>query len=327
MTARVARSKSPWTEADIGDLKGCTAIVTGANSGIGFHTALQLAVHGAHVVMATRDTQRGEEAARQIIEVYPNADLEVQVLDLADLSSVRRFATAWIQDHRQINILVNNAGVMGIPPSRRTVEGFETQFGINHLGHFTLTGLLLPSLLAHSGARVVTVSSGGAAIGQIDFDNLQGERRYRLLGTYTQSKLANLIFALELDQRARAGCTDLVSVACHPGIGATKIGMAERQQSKPRRLQDIALLGLRLVAQPAAQAALPSLYAATSATVSGGEYFGPANFYGLHGPPTRITPPRQALDSETARRLWEVSEELTGVRYNLLTQRQIEKIE
>ena len=304
-----------WAARDIPDLTGLPAIVTGANSGLGFHTALQLAIHGAPVVLACRQGRRGEDAAQQIRERAPRAQLEVAVLDLADLASVRRFARRFNETHAALAILVNNAGVMAIP-HRQTADGFEMQFGTNHLGHFALTGLLLPTLLARKGARVVTVSSMVARIGSINFDDLQGERHYRRWRAYGQSKLANLLFAFELDRRVRAHGLDLISVAAHPGYAATNLQTAgPRMEGKDLQAR-IAAFGNTLFAQPASMGALPEIYAAVAPGVQGGEYFGPDRFFGQRGYPTRVKAPKAAYDTAVAARLWEVSEQLTGVRFD-----------
>ena len=306
-----------WTQARIPDLTGRTAVVTGANSGLGLQTATQLAAHGAHVVMASRDQGRATAAATRIREAVPRAELEVRLLDLADLTSVREFASAYAERRVGLDILVNNAGVMAIP-HRRTADGFEMQLGTNHLGHFALTGLLLPSLLARPGARVVTVGSTAASGGRIDFRDLQRERRYGRWSAYAQSKLANLLFALELDRRARAAGASLVSAAAHPGYAATNLQAAAPRMEHRRLREAMVALANRLFAQSDVQGALPSLYAATAADVRGGDYFGPDGLFGQRGYPRRVSPPRRARDAETARRLWEVSEELTGVRYEAL---------
>lgn len=304
-----------WAARDIPDLTGLPAIVTGANSGLGFHTAMQLAVHGAVVVLACRKAERGEDAARQIRERAPQAQLEVAVLDLADLASVRRFALRYNETHEHLAILVNNAGVMAIP-YRQTADGFEMQFGTNHLGHFALTGLLLPTLLAGKGARVVIVSSTVARIGSINFDDLQGERHYRRWRAYGQSKLANLLFAFELDRRVRVHGLDLISVAAHPGYAATNLQTAgPRMEGKDLQAR-IAAFGNALFAQPASMGALPEIYAAVAPGVQGGEYFGPDRFFGQRGYPTRVTAPKAAYDTAVAARLWEVSEQLTGVHFD-----------
>jgi NAD(P)-dependent dehydrogenase (short-subunit alcohol dehydrogenase family) len=297
----------PWTAADIPDLAGRRAVVTGANSGLGFQIARELAHHGAQVTLAVRDTGRGEEAAQQI------GDVEVARLDLADLSSVRSFADGY---SGALDLLVNNAGVMALP-RRLTKDGFEMQLGTNHLGHFALTGLLLPKLLEAPGARVVTMSSGAHAIGRINFDNLQGERRYQRWLAYGQSKLANLLFAFELARRAALADLDLTSVAAHPGYAATNLQTQGARMENSRAKAVMAELGNKLFAQSDAQGALPALYAATMPDVSGGEYFGPDGRSGMRGHPTRAHTTKAARDPELAARLWTVSQELTGVVYKI----------
>ena len=294
---------SSWTAAAIPDLRGRTAVVTGANSGLGFSTALELARHGADVTLACRDAAKGAAALGRLRIELPMAHARVAALDVANLASVQSFAAAWTRDHDGLDILVNNAGVMATP-FRRTVDGFEQQFGTNHLGHFALTGHLLPALLARSAARVVTVSSRVAAVGRISFDDLNGERHYNPWRAYAQSKLANLLFAFELARRADAAGASLVSAAAHPGYANTNL------QSGVLRAAN------RVFAQPASQGALPQLYAATAPGVAGADYFGPG-FMGWRGHPTRVSPPRLARDPELARRLWEESEKLTGVTVEL----------
>src|SRR3954469_23357809 len=295
----------PWTTADIPDLGGRRAVVTGANSGLGFQIARELALHGASVVLAVRDVGRGEEAARRI----EAADVEVRRLDLADLSSVREFAGGFSGG---LDLLVNNAGVMALP-RRTTKDGFEMQLGTNHLGHFALTGLLLPELLKKPPARVVTMSSGSHAMGRVNFDNLQGERRYQRWLAYGQSKLANLLFAFELARRAALADADLTSVAAHPGYAATNLQTQGARMEGSRVKELLANAGNRLFAQSDAQGALPALYAATMPDVIGGEYFGPDGHSGMRGHPTRAHTTKAARDPELAARLWAVSEELTGV--------------
>jgi len=277
-------------------------VVTGANSGLGYETALQLAAHGAHVVLAVRDEGRGRQAAARITKAAPRAQLEVQLLDLADLASVRRGAAAIAASHEGIDILVNNAGIMAHPYAR-TVDGFEKQLATNHLGHFALTGLLMPSLLARPGARVVAVSSMVATAGSITFDDLHGERSYHPGRAYSQSKLANLLFALELDRRARAAGVDLISVAAHPGHAATNLftyqGLWGASGAKP------------------AVRARSLLRAATDQSVHGGQYVGPR---GIRDTPTVVKLPQSARSHATAARLWEVSAELTGVGFQALTE-------
>jgi NAD(P)-dependent dehydrogenase (short-subunit alcohol dehydrogenase family) len=302
----------PWTAADIPDLDGHRAVVTGANSGLGFQIALELARHGASVVLAVRDAFRGEDAARRMEGM--DVAVEVERLDLADLTSVRAFADRFSGG---LDLLVNNAGVMALP-RRTTKDGFEMQLGTNHLGHFALTGLLLPRLLESPGARVVTMSSGAHAYGRIRFENLQGERHYQRWLAYGQSKLANLLFAFELARRAALADLDLTSVAAHPGYAATNLQTQGARMEDSRAKAFVAELGNRLFAQSDAQGALPALYAATMPDVIGGEYFGPDGRSGMRGHPTRAQTSKSARDPELAARLWAVSEELTGVSYERL---------
>jgi NAD(P)-dependent dehydrogenase (short-subunit alcohol dehydrogenase family) len=306
----------PWTAADIPDLADRTAVVTGANSGIGYHTAVELARHGATVVLACRDAGRGDEAVRRVAGEVPAASVQLALLDLADLASVRRFADSYPATHQGLDLLVNNAGVMALP-MRRTADGFEMQFGTNHLGHFALTGLLLPRLLARPAARVVTVSSDLHRIGRIDFADLNAERGYRRWRAYAQSKLANLLFTLELQRRAEAAGADLLAVAAHPGYAATNLQTAGARMTGSRLRAQVAGLLNRVFSQPAEMGALPLLYAATNPDVRGGQYVGPAG--GRRGYPGLATPSAGARDADAARRLWEVSERLTGVRYEALS--------
>ncbi|MGP3963785.1 oxidoreductase [Nonomuraea sp. 3N208] len=284
-----------WTPASMPDLTGKTAVVTGANSGIGLPTALELARHGARVVVAARSAEKGGAAVTRILSDVPGARVEYARLDLADLASVREFAAGVAE----VDLLVNNAGI-GMTPRRETKDGFELQFGTNHLGHFALTGLLLPKLLARAGARVVTVSSSAHDMGKIDFDDLGLERGYSRFGAYGRSKLANLLFTLELQRRAEKAGAGLISAASHPGTTATNI-------VKLGPLQP--LFGLFF--QSAEQGAHPSLYAATSPAIRGGEFVGPKLKI--------LTPSETARSEELARRLWDVSTELTGVRFEEIT--------
>ncbi|GII00320.1 oxidoreductase [Planobispora takensis] len=284
----------------IPDLTGSTALVTGASSGIGIPTVRVLAARGARVIMTARDLEKGRAAAGEITARVPGARIELRRLDLADLSSVRAFAA---EVDEPVDLLINNAGI-GLIPRQTTADGFEMQFGTNHLGHFALTGLLLPRLLARPGARVVTVSSDAHAVGRIDFDDLTLERGYSRFSSYGRSKLANLMFARELQRRAQGR---LISVAVHPGTtmtGIVKFGPLTRP---------IAALG-RLLIQTPDKGAIPTLYAATSPDVHGGEFIGPG--------PKELQPKPHALDEEVTRRLWEESEKLTGVRFEMLDRHQ-----
>jgi NAD(P)-dependent dehydrogenase (short-subunit alcohol dehydrogenase family) len=306
-----------WTTDDIPPLVGRIAVVTGANSGLGFETALALAKAGARVVLACRNEAKGVTALDRIRHAVPAADADLDPLDLANLASVRKFAADFSAEHDGLDILLNNAGVMAIP-HRETANGFEMQFGTNHLGHFALTGLLLDSLLARPGARVVTVSSTVAKIGRMRFDDLQGSRHYGKWTAYSQAKLSNQLFTLELDRRATNRGVDLVSVAAHPGYAATDLQAVGPRMSESKIMERLNNLGNWLFAQPAASGALPSLYGATASGVRGGQYFGPDRFFGMRGNPKQVSFVHAATDPETARRLWEVSEKLTGVRFDSL---------
>ncbi len=291
-----------WTAADIPDQTGKIAIVTGANSGLGASIARELARAGASVVLAVRNVAKGQEVAAEM-----GGRARVEQLDLADLASVRAFAEHFSDDH--VDLLINNAGVMA-PPRRLTADGFESQIGTNHLGHFALTGLLLGKLLAAGAPRVVTQASGAHQFGRINFDNLQGERRYINWLAYGQSKLANLMFAFELQERAAA--TDLESLAAHPGYAATNL-----QFAGPARWYERASMAVmnRVIAQDADRGALPALYQATAPGAVGGSYVGPDGFLELRGYPHLVTAAGRAYDARARRRLWEVSEQLTGVRF------------
>ncbi len=303
-----------WTAADIPDQRGRVALVTGANSGLGFQAALALARAGAYVILAARDASRGEAALARVRASAPGAEVELMALDLADLSSVRGFADAFGERHDRLDLLLNNAGVMALP-YRRTADGFEMQLGTNHLGHFALTGLLLPRLLAGSAPRVVTVSSVMHRIGRIRFDDLQGERRYRKWLAYGQSKLANLLFAFELQRRAEGAGTPLRSLAAHPGYAATNLQVAGPRMESSRSGERLNELANRVLAQPDSQGALSALYAATVRELPGGSYIGPDGPLEARGHPQRVGASAAAQDPATARRLWEVSEGLTGLHY------------
>ncbi len=292
-----------WSADDIPDQTGRRVVVTGANSGLGLSTARELARKGAAVVLACRNPEKGAAA---LADVRAVGRAELAALDLASLASVRAFAQARTEP---VDLLVNNAGIMA-PPRGTTADGFELQLGTNHLGHFALTGLLLDRLRAGTDPRVVTLSSGMHRFGKLRLDDLQGQRRYNRWRAYSQSKLANLLFMRELDRRARAAGLPLTSVAAHPGYAATHL------QSASPPLIDRTVLGVlnRVVAQSAEHGALPSLYAATM-DLPGGSYAGPDGRSELRGSPHLVSMTARAQDPDAARRLWEVSEQLTGVTY------------
>ena len=300
-----------WTAADIPDQAGRTAIVTGGNSGLGLAAARALAAAGAETVLACRDTAKAEAAAESIRGAVPGATVAVEGLDLASLASVREFAERWAGSRGGLDLLINNAGVMA-PPRRQTADGFELQLGTNHLGHFALTGLLLPRMRGREDARVVTVSSTAHKFGRIAFGNLQGERRYFRWRAYGQSKLANVLFARELDLRLRGGGSSVKSLAAHPGYAATNLQTA----APPAFDRAVFAVTNRLLAQNAEMGALPELYAATRPNLDGGLFIGPDGFEEQRGHPKVVEPVKAGRDARTAARLWEVSTELTGVEYD-----------
>jgi len=302
-----------WIEQNVPDLGGKVALITGAKSGLGFETAGVFARRGAQVVMAVRNAGKGEAAAQRIRSATQDARLAVMILDLADLESIRAFADAFRAAYDRLDLLLNNAGVMAIP-RRTTADGFEMQLGVNHLGHFALTGRLLPLILQTSGGRVVTVSSPAHILGTIRFDDLQSERSYHKWLAYGQSKLANLLFAYELQRRLAAAGSSVISAAAHPGYAATNLQAVGPQMEGSRLWVRIMVIANRVLAQSAALGALPEIAAATSPDVAGGDYFGPAGFLGQGGFPKRVQSSARSHDRAVAARLWAVSEQLTGVR-------------
>ncbi|BBZ35485.1 SDR family NAD(P)-dependent oxidoreductase [Mycolicibacterium confluentis] len=299
-----------WTEADVPDQSGRVAVITGSNTGLGFQTARVLAARGAKVVLAVRNLDKGNAAAAQILGLVPRADVSVQPLDLGSLQSVRTAASELKSAYPRIDLLINNGGVM-YPPKQTTKDGFELQFGTNHLGHFALTGLLLENLLGVEGSRVVVVASIAHNIrAGIHFDDLQWERSYNRVSAYGQSKLANLMFAYELQRRLAAASASTIAVAAHPGISNTEL---------MRHVPGSNLPGYNAIAglftNSPAVGALASLRAATDPGVKGGQYYGPNGFRELRGYPVLVGSSRQSHDQDVQRRLWTVSEELTGVTF------------
>jgi len=294
----------PWTHDDIPAQNGRTAIVTGANSGIGFETAKSLAEHGAHVVLACRNQDKGKAALAAIAATNPAGSVELMPLDLSDLSSVRAFADAFLAAHDRLDLLINNAGVM-VPPQSTTKDGFELQFGTNHLGHFALTAHLLPRLLETDGSRVVNVSSIAHKSGRIDFDNLDASKGYKAWAAYGQSKLANLLFTSELQRRLSEGGYATLVTAAHPGWTATNL-QANSGSAK---------FFNRWFAQEPADGALPTLFAATASSVTPNGYYGPSGFMEMNGAPKPVGRTKRAQDDRVAQQLWVVSEKLTGVDF------------
>lgn len=305
-----------WTANDIPDLTGKTAIVTGANSGLGYETALELAGHGARVILACRDLKKGDGALAQIQAAHGAADVELSELDLASLRSIRAFVERFASRHDRLDILCNNAGIMAIP-RRETEDGFEMQIGTNHLGHFALTGLLLPSLAAAPAARIVNVSSLAHRLGRIRFDDLQSRRSYNRWLAYGQSKLANLLFTFDLQRRLDASTHPVLAVAAHPGYASTNLQLAAPKMENSNLMGSLFALSNNIFAQSAKMGALPSLRAATDPDVQGGDYYGPRGFMEGQGLPKKVRANERARDRDTQRRFFDVSEELTGVRYTL----------
>ncbi len=307
-----------WTEKDIPDLTGKVALVTGANSGLGYATATGLAARGALVILGCRDAGKAKAAMAAIGAVVPSAKLEFLPGDLSDQTSVRKAAEMLKSRHSRLDIQVNNAGIMTLPYTK-TKDGFEMLIGTNYLGHFALTGQLLELTQNTPGARIVTVTSLSERVGKLGLDDLNWERtRYSKRAAYARSKLANLVFALELDRRLRKAGAQAISVAAHPGYAATNIvyGGGQGGEGLRRSVWNLmARMGNAMLAQPAERGALPSLHAATAPGLRGGDYIGPDGFIEFSGYPKRVKPSRQAQDPQLARDLWSLSEQLTGVRF------------
>ncbi|QHS11339.1 oxidoreductase [Sinimarinibacterium sp. NLF-5-8] len=306
-----------WTTDQMPDLHGRVALVTGANSGLGYATAQALAQKGAHVVISCRSAEKGAAAMAQIRAQTAQADLSFLALDLANLASVRAAAQTFKKTYSQLDLLINNAGIMGVPQST-TVDGFETQFGTNHLGHFALNGLLMDRIMATAQARVVTVASIAANSGTLPMDDLNWQRRkYSRGGAYAQAKLANLVYGLELQRRLQAAGSSAISVMAHPGIAATAVAMSRDENlSLPRRFWKLlAQINNVTLAQPAALGALPTLYAATAADLRGGDYIGPRGLMQIRGYPKHVRPRSLAQKATLGAALWQASEQLTGVSF------------
>jgi protochlorophyllide reductase len=296
-----------WTTSDLGDQTGRIALVTGANSGLGFEIANALFGAGATVILACRNPSKAEAARQQLIAQAGGGAVEILRLDLADLASIEQAAGEFSRAGRPLNMLINNAGLMALDQSK-TVDGFETQFGVNHLGHFALTARLLPSLRSTPGARVVTMASMGHRMGRMHFDDVMFDKKYSRWGTYFQSKLANILFTTELDRRLRAANIDVAAIAAHPGGSKTDLGTEGRGLTNK-------LIGsfVPFVTQSAARGAEPALRAATDPTAKGGEFYGP-NLMSM-GHAVLETPSKRARSQEDAERLWAMSEELVGLRF------------
>ncbi|MCQ3803373.1 MAG: oxidoreductase [bacterium] len=308
-------AKPEWGTEQIPDLSGKVMVVTGANSGIGLEAARELARQGAHTILACRSAERGQSAVEAIRAGIPHAQVELMMLDLASLASVQGFAEAFTRSHSRLDVLANNAGIMAVPYSH-TEDGFESQMGINHLGHFALTGRLLEVLLGTPGARVVNVSSTAHRPGRMDFGNLLFENGgYSPFRAYCRSKLANLLFTFELQRRFEDAGAPALAVACHPGMATTNIG-SHLHGHRTFRLSGLLTAG---IVQSASMGALPTLRAAVDPQARGGQYFGPKGFAGQRGHPGVASSTAASRNATAAERLWKASVRLTGVRYSLLS--------
>lgn len=303
-----------WTADDMPELEGKTVVVTGANSGLGFEASKKFADKKAKVVMACRSIERGKDAKNQIEEEQPEADIEVRKLDLASLESIKDFAEEFKANNEALDILCNNAGIMAIP-REETEDGFEKQFGVNHLGHFALTAHLMPVLENAEEARIINQSSGLHENGDINFDDIMHEESYSPQGAYADSKLANVLFTYELDRRLSD--TGIKTLACHPGYAATNLQSRGPEKEGSTIKKYVMKAANKLLAQSAEIGALPMLYAATSPEAESGDYIGPDGFMNMRGLPVEQKSSEKSYDEEKARKLWDISEELTGVEFDI----------
>lgn len=300
--------KNHWTIENIGSLEGKTIIITGGSSGIGLEAAKVLSSKGAEVILAVRNMEKGEQAVKLITELSPDSKIEVMHIELSDLESVKLFAESFALKHKKLDMLINNAGVM-VPPLKHTKQGYELQFGTNHLAHYTLTGLLLPLMIGVPGSRVVTVSSIAARGGKINFNNLDAKKGYIPFKFYSQSKYANLLFGKKLDNILKERGAETISIICHPGVSATNL--TSRGSGKPS--PGILSWGFRLIGQPASMGALPTLFAATQPGLKGGEFIGPDGWDNWRGYPVVTNELQKHYKESDAEELWRVSKEITGI--------------
>ena len=304
---------SGWSEEQVPDLSGKVVVVTGANSGIGFDASREFARKGAKVVLACRSQERGQKAVEEIRESLPEAEVELRLLDLADLESVEAFSEGFLEDMGQLDILCNNAGLMALPRCE-TRQGFEMQFGVNHLGHFALTGRLMPLISETPGARVVTVSSNAHKFGLIRFEDLNWKKRYSKWEAYGQSKLANLLFAFELQRRLKLHGVDAISVGCHPGLTHTELARKGPEMEGSAVMTKLSTFFTEKLGMSSLEGALPTLFAAVE-DLQGGEYVGPNGIAEVKGRPEVTEPTKRALNEDDAHRLWQLSETMTDVYY------------
>jgi len=304
-----------WTQKDIPNQSGKIVVITGANSGLGFETARTLAEKRATIVMAVRNLKKGEQAKNEILKAVPNASLDLMKLDVGDLASVREFAEAFKTKYDRLDILANNAGVMAIP-RQETADGFEMQLGVNHLGHFALTGLLLDVIVNTPNARIHNVTSSANYFGSINFDDLMGEKDYSRWDAYSQSKLANVFFTFELQKRLSAAGFDTIVNTSHPGLVLTNLQANSVEQSGTGVEAILYRVIEPIMAQDISMGVLPMLYGMTAQDAKGGTFYGPRTL-NLRGYPTEKKANKAAYDADALRRFWEVSEELTGVKYEV----------
>ena len=314
----MSQTPSAWSEHDLPDLTGRHIVITGANSGIGFEAARMAAARGARVVLACRNPDKGNAALERIRASSPNAQVQLAALDLASLDSIRKTAEDLKRQLGHIDILCNNAGVMALP-HHLTADGFEMQFGTNHLGHFAWTGQLLSSVLAAPAGRIVTVTSNAHKVGRMDWDDLHGHHHYQPWAAYAQSKLANLLFTYALQRRLDSAGTRVIALAAHPGYSATNLPFVAPEMTQSRWRQAIMHLGNSLIAQGPSDGALPLLCAATHPEAQGGDYWGPSGYFEMRGPPIRVTSNARSHDRKAQERLWEISVQETDVAFSALS--------
>jgi len=303
-----------WKIEDVPDQTGRRILITGANSGLGFKSTEVLASKGAEVIMAVRNTEKGEDAKRRILDKYSDAKLDLMKLDLSSLKSIKEFADNFSKKYDSLNVLLNNAGVMQ-PPYRKTEDGFELQFGVNHLGHFALTAYLLPILQKTEGSRVISQSSIAHLSGSINFDDINSEKKYGRTSAYGQSKIANLYFAYELNRQLQKTGSSVISLAVHPGYTSTELQQNGPTVGGKSFLSRLYTVTNKIMGQKVEKGVLPMLYAATMEDVHGGDYIGPKGLKGARGYAQRVKSNKRSYDEDIARRLWELSEEMTGVTY------------
>lgn len=308
--------KKNWNYDDIGDQTGKTFLITGANSGLGFSASRGLASHGATVIMTSRNLEKGNKAADEIKEKFPNAKLEVMQLDLASFKSIKEFANSFKSKYNQLNGLLNNAGIMQ-PPFRKTEDGLELQMGTNHFGHYLLTGLLLGVIKATPGSRVISQSSVvHESTKGINFDDINNEKKYNRTEVYAQSKLANLLFVFELNRKFTEHNIDAIALGVHPGYSATNLQSTGPSLGGASIFSRMYKISNFLIAQNVEKGALPLVYAAVAPDVKGGDYIGPTGMRRMRGYPRRLKAKKTAYDEEAAKKLWVISEEKTGFKYD-----------